>query len=56
MDGLVERMSKIELWRSRPEYQGEFPLKEFRDKMYQEKGTAKYLHTLRVKGKQFKSS
>lgn len=55
-DGLVEQMGKMELWESRREYQGEFPLKVFRDKIYQEIGTAKYLHTLRVMGKQFKSS
>ena len=36
---------------SRPEYQDEFSLKEFCDKIHQEKGTAIYLHTSRLKGK-----
>ena len=36
-----------DLWLSRPEYQKEFPLEAFRDKMKQEIRTAKYLRTLK---------
>jgi len=44
-------MSKVDLYGDKPEYYNEFPLEVFRDKMYQELRTAKYLHTLEVKGK-----
>jgi hypothetical protein len=46
-----EKFPKMKFWQSRPEYYDEFPLHVFRDKIYQEIGTAKYLHTLKVKGK-----
>ena len=46
-----ESMSRRELHGSRPEYFENFPLKVFRDKVNQEIRTAKYLHTLKVKGK-----
>ena len=55
-NGRLEEWGKMELWQSRQEYHFEFPLKEFRDKIDQEIGTAKYLYTLKVKGKQHKSS
>jgi hypothetical protein len=44
------------LFNSRPEYHEEFPFKDFCDKVRQEIKTAKYLHTLKVKGKQHKAS
>lgn len=44
-------MKKFDLWSSRVEYYKEFPLKVFRDKVAQEIRTAKYLHTLELKGK-----
>ena len=52
-DGIVRQYGsrKKDLWLSRPEYHLEFPLDAFRDKIKQEIGTAKYLHTLKVKGK-----
>ena len=43
-------MSKQKLWRSQPEFK-EFPLQVFRDHVYQEIKTRKYLHTLEVFGK-----
>ena len=49
--GLHKSMSRMELYGSRSEYYENFPLKEFRDKVRQEIRTAKYLHTLAVKGK-----
>ena len=49
-------MGTERLYHSRPEYYEEFPLSAFRDKIKQELRTAKYYHTLRVKGKQHKSS
>jgi hypothetical protein len=49
-----ETMSKIDLWGSRAEYFTEFSLDVFRDKLYQEIRTAKYLHTLEVRGKKKK--
>ena len=49
--GLHKSMSRMELFGSRSEYYKNFPLKEFRDKVRQEIRTAKYLHTLAVKGK-----
>jgi hypothetical protein len=45
-----------ELWDSRPEYRNEFPLKVFRSKLEQEVRTAKYLHTVKMKGVQYKAS
>jgi hypothetical protein len=49
-------LGKKELYASRPEYYEEFPLAVFRDKVNQEIRTGKYLHTVKVKGKQHKSS
>ena len=49
-------MGTAGLYRLRPEYYEEYPLDVFRDKLKQELRTAKYLHTLRVKGKNHKSS
>ena len=48
--GRHNSMKKKALWLSRPEYHNEFPLKVFRDKIDQEERTAKYLHTIKVKG------
>jgi len=50
-NNLHETMEKKDLFRSRPEYYENFPLNVFRDKVYQEIRTAKYLHTTAVKGK-----
>jgi hypothetical protein len=55
-DGLHESMGKKDLYASRPEYFNEYPLNVFRDRIYQEIRTAKYLHTCKVKGKLHKSS
>jgi hypothetical protein len=55
-EGLNETMAKMELWEFRSVYFENFPLKEFRDKLNQEIRTAKYLHTLRVRGKLHKAS
>jgi hypothetical protein len=55
-DDLHVSMSKLDLYSSRPEYFNQFPLNVFRDRIYQEVRTAKYLHTCRVKGKLHKSS
>ena len=49
-------MRKGDLHGSRSEYYDSFPLKDFRDFLGQEVGTAKWRHTLEVKGKQFKAS
>ena len=54
--GLHEELEKKELWGSRPQYYENFPLAVFRDKIYQEQQTAKYLHTCQVRGKLHKSS
>jgi hypothetical protein len=54
--GKLDEMTKDELWRSRSEYQNEFPLFAFRKKVEQEIRTAKYVHTLREKGVQHPSS
>lgn len=43
-------------YESREEYYGNFPFKEFCDKIRQEIKTSKYIHTLEVKGKQHRSS
>ena len=48
--------NKKDWYLSRPEFYNEFPLNVFRDKIKQEVGTAKYLHTLKEKGKMHKSS
>ena len=42
---------KYALWMSKAEYYEVFPLKTFRDKVHQEFRTAKYLHTLEVRGR-----
>jgi hypothetical protein len=54
--GLHKSMAKFDLWQKRDVYYENFPLKEWRDKLNQEIGTAKYLHTLRVRGKLHKAS
>ena len=54
--GLLDEMSKKELWESRPEYYENFPLTMFRDRINQEIRTAKYLYTLEKKGKNYKAS
>ena len=54
--GFLESMGKKELYESRREYYENFPLDVFRDKIAQEVRAAKYLHTLRVKGKSHKAS
>ena len=46
-----DTMSRMDLWDSKPEFYEHFPLKVFRDKLNQEVRTAKYLHTLRERGK-----
>jgi hypothetical protein len=46
-----ETMSRFELYGSRPEYYQNFPLDAFRDKVNQEIRTAKYLYTLKIRGK-----
>jgi len=46
-----DTMSRMDFWASRREYYENFPLNAFRDKVSQEIRTAKYLHTLKVKGK-----
>lgn len=53
---LHETLGKMELYGTRREYYEQFPLSVFRDKIYQEQRTAKYLHTCRVMGKLHKSS
>jgi hypothetical protein len=55
-DKLHETMGKKALWAFRTEYHLNFPLGVFRDKIYQELGTAKYLHTCREKGKLHQAS
>ena len=49
-------MGKKGLYNSRAEYYENFPLKVFRDKLNQEIKTAKYLYTLKAKGKHHKAS
>ena len=49
-------MGKQGFYGLRPEYYENFPLKDFRDKIYQEVRTTKYLHTINVKGKRHKIS
>jgi hypothetical protein len=55
-NGLLELHSKQDLWELRPVYYSNFPLKEFRDKINQTLRTDKYMYTLKIKGKQHKSS
>jgi hypothetical protein len=55
-DGKLESMTPQELWESREEYRLEFPLNVFRQKVEQERRTAKYLHTVKVRGVEHKSS
>ena len=54
--GLLEEYEKQDLWELRTVYYTNFPLKEFRDKIKQTTRTHKYMHTLKVKGKQHKAS
>jgi hypothetical protein len=49
-------LGKKELYGMHPEYYEEFPLAVFRDKIKQEVRTAKYHHTVKVKGKQHQNS
>jgi hypothetical protein len=53
--GLLQQGFKP-LYLSRPEYFEEFDFKAFSDKIRQEIRTRKYLHTLKVRGKQHKAS
>ena len=45
------QMSKLDLWSSRDCYHMELPLKVFRDHVYQEIRTRKYMYTLELKEK-----
>jgi len=49
-NGRHQESTPMELWATRPEYFEYLPLKEFRDRVKQEVRTAKYIHTLKVKG------
>ena len=49
-DGILDTLTPAELWCLRPVYD-DYPLKVFRDHIYQEDRTKKFLHTLKVKGK-----
>jgi hypothetical protein len=51
LDGIENTMSRKELWESRSAYYENYPLGAFHDKVMQEIQTAKYLHTLEVRGK-----
>ena len=42
-------MGPMALWSSNPIYYDDFPLAVFRDKIYQEERTAKYIHTVKVR-------
>jgi hypothetical protein len=55
-DKLHKTMGKKALWMFRSEYHLNFPLRVFRDKIYQEIRTAKYLHTCKVQGKLHQAS
>jgi hypothetical protein len=55
-EGLLTQLGKKELWGSRPEYYELFPLSVFRDKIYQELRTEKYVYTCQVRGKLHKTS
>ncbi len=48
--GKHTEMSKTDLHESKIEYYENYPLDAFRDKIYQELRTAKYLHTCRERG------
>jgi hypothetical protein len=48
--GKHTQMSKTDLHESKIEYYENYPLDAFRDKIYQELRTAKYLHTCRERG------
>jgi hypothetical protein len=57
-DGALDEYTKekykhhrMAFWLTRPAYYDEFPLNAFREKISQEIRTAKYLHTLKVRGK-----
>ena len=49
-EGKHKRLSRQELFGSNAEYYENFNLDVFREKLYQELRTAKYLHTIEVKG------
>ena len=51
-DGVHNTMTKEKMWASRYEYRHFFDKKTFRDLVYQEIRTAKYLHTLKKQGKE----
>jgi hypothetical protein len=53
---LHETLGKEELFDLRSEYYLNFPLSVFRDKIYQEVRTAKYLHTIKERGKLHQAS
>jgi hypothetical protein len=55
-DNLHLTMGKQALYGLQPESYENFPLKDFRGKIYQEVRTAKYLHTINIKGKRHKAS
>ena len=46
-----DTISKMDLWDMKPEFYEHFPLKVFRDKINQEIWTAKYLQTIKERGK-----
>jgi hypothetical protein len=54
--GKLDRMTKKQLWESRPEYKDKFPLAAFRKKIEQEIRTSKYVHTVRTRGVLHQSS
>jgi hypothetical protein len=54
--GKLEWHRKKELWEKWPKYYECFPLPAFRDYIYQEIRTGKYLYTCVVKGKLHKAS
>jgi len=54
--GKLDSMTPQQLWQSREEYRLEFPLSVFRKKIEQEQRTAKYLHTVKVRGIEHKAS
>lgn len=56
LNNLHKSSKPIVLWRSRPEYYNQFPLTTFRSKLEQQIRTAKYLHTVKMKGVQYKAS
>ena len=50
---ILSRCAPKELWETREEYFEEFPLDVFRSKIDQEIRTAKYLHTVKTKGRDY---